>query len=486
MPRLDIRLKTNLAAIALLGNGPGQSGKKIRCRELSLSGGLLEGLPPETTAAFSVNIALPARGRVELVAEPLHWSGRHAVVRFFFPERQALTTMWGFIRDQALETGLCPYCGTERLAGADCCPFCGHCLSFSDRSYLDRHLAETFPERLKDRLGHLEPHVMERVLALLDSSVAGKVHASDDEEFVGTAPAILEVFAMIRRAATTDMNILILGESGTGKELTAQAIHEKSRRRDQPLVVVNCAAIPEGLLESELFGYERGAFTGAVATKKGRFEQADGGTIFLDEIGDLPAGLQAKLLRFLEDRTVERVGGKSGKRVDVRIIAATNCDLGAMVTEKHFRKDLFFRLNSFTITLPPLRERGEDAVILAKYFFARIGQAEQTALAGFSPAALRAIRAYLWPGNVRELINKVRRALVMASGEWIEPDDMELAAPAATPARQKGDISRERVCEALAASGHVLAHAARDLGVSRPTIYALLRKYQIRLPERQL
>jgi DNA-binding NtrC family response regulator len=485
MPRLDIRLKTNLAAVALLGNGHEQGAKKIRCRELSLSSGLVDGLPHETTAAFSMNIALPARGRVELVAEPLHWSGRQAVVRFFFPERQALTTMWGYIRDQALETGRCPYCGAERLAAGDCCPCCGHCLSFGDQSYLDRHLAETFPERLKDRLGHLEPHVMQRVLTLLDSTVAGKVYAASDEEFVGTAPAILEVFAMIRRAATTDMNILILGESGTGKELTAQAIHEKSQRRDQPLIVVNCAAIPEGLLESELFGHERGTFTGAVATRKGRFEQADGGTIFLDEIGDLQAGLQAKLLRFLEDRTVERVGGKGGKRVDVRIIAATNCDLESMVTENRFRKDLFFRLNSFTVTLPPLRERGEDAVILAKYFFATIGRAEQTVLAGFSPAALRAIRAYTWPGNVRELINKVRRALVMATGEWIEPADMELAVPAAIPARQKGEISREQVCAALSANGHVLAHAARDLGVSRPTIYALLRKHQIRLPECQ-
>jgi len=356
----------------------------------------------------------------------------------------------------------------------------------SAATYLDQHLQATLTERLAPRLEHLDTSFIQRIMAMMDRAIIGEVEASADEEFVGTTPAMLDVFAMIRRAAATDMNILILGESGTGKELTAKAIHDKSQRREGPLVVVNCAAIPEGLLEGELFGHEKGAFTGAHAAKKGRFEAANGGTIFLDEIGDLPTPLQAKLLRFLEDRVVERVGGKNGLRVDVRIIAATNCDLEGMVAASGFRGDLFYRLNSFTIKLPPLRDRGEDKVILAKYLFQKIGRIEQSPLAGLSDAALEAIRRHDWPGNVRELVNKVRRAIVMARSEWIEPADLELA-----PVLSAGGLAaavpgseRELVCAALASSGYVVARAARALGVSRPTLYSLLRRHQIELPAR--
>ena len=238
-------------------------------------------------------------------------------------------------------------------------------------------------------------------------------------------------------------------------------------------------------MEAELFGYEKGAFTGAVASKQGRFELADGGSIFLDEIGDLPAGLQAKLLRFLEDRTIERVGGKAGRRIDVRIIAATNCDLAAMVKKQNFRNDLFFRLNSFTIGLPPLRERGEDKVILAKYFFTKIGRAEQTHLAGFSEAALRTIRSYDWPGNVRELINKVRRALVMATGECIEPSDLELDQPGQASLFIEVDGSHERAISALEQNAYIVSRAAKALRVSRPTMYSLIKKHEIAMPFKQ-
>jgi len=407
-------------------------------------------------------------------------------VRFFFPQRQALASIWDYIRTQPHEPGVCPYCGQPESSTRTNCASCGRYLGFADATYLDQHLQATLAERLAPRLQHLDASFIQRIIAMMDRAIIGEVEARADEEFVGTTPAMLDVFAMIRRAAATDMNILILGESGTGKELTAQAIHEKSLRRDGPLVVVNCAAIPEGLLEAELFGHEKGAFTGAHAAKKGRFEMANGGTIFLDEIGDLPAPLQAKLLRFLEDRVVERVGGKNGVRVDVRIISATNCDLEGMVAKSGFRSDLFYRLNSFTIKLPPLRDRGEDKAILAKYLFHKIGRIEQSPLAGLSDSALEAIRRYDWPGNVRELVNKIRRAIVMASGEWIEPVDLELS-----PLLSAGGLAaavprneREMVRAALETSGYVVARAARALGVSRPTLYSLLRRHQIELPKR--
>lgn len=487
MPRLDIRLKTNLSGTAVHGAGPERIEEKVQCKELSLSGGLLAGLTAEPRSIFALSLALPALGRIELAAEPIKRCQNNTVVRFFFPKRQDLSSFWGYLRGQAVEQGTCPYCGKTLTGDRDTCSICGQCLLYTDKSYLDRHLRETFLGRIQERLTKLDPSFLQRVIALMDSTIIGLSQETSEEEFVGTAPAILEVFGMIRRAAATDMNILILGESGTGKELTAQAIHEKSLRKDKPLIVVNCAAIPEGLLEAELFGYEKGAFTGAYATKKGRFELADGGSLFLDEIGDLPSSLQAKLLRFLEDRTIERVGGKSGTKVDVRIIAATNCDLEGMVEKSRFRKDLFFRLNSFTIKLPPLRERGDDKVILAKYFFKKIAKVEQTSLVGFSDAALEAIRDYNWPGNVRELVNKVRRGLVMATGEYIEPLDMELNQKPmdVTVVEPHPDDERRKVFDILERNGFVVAHAAKALQVSRPTMYSLIKKFDIALPNKK-
>ena len=194
------------------------------------------------------------------------------------------------------------------------------------------------------------------------------------EEFVGTSPAMLQVFSRIRKVAKTDLSVLILGESGTGKELTALAIHERSPRKAKPFVTINCAAIPENLLEAELFGYEKGSFTGAYTSRKGKMESAEGGTIFLDEIGEMPMSLQAKLLRFLQDRVVERIGSTSGRRVNIRVIAATNCDLNCAQDEGRFRSDLYFRLDEFAIGLPPLRERGEDVVVLARYFLTKFAR----------------------------------------------------------------------------------------------------------------
>jgi len=295
---------------------------------------------------------------------------------------------------------------------------------------------------------------------------------------------MLKVFSLIREVAPTDIPVLILGESGTGKELTAKAIHERSQRHNKPFVVINCAAIPEALLEAELFGYERGAFTGAYTARKGKVEQAHGGTLFLDEIGDLSVGLQAKILRFLEDGTVERIGSRKPRRTNVRIIAATNRDLEEEVKRGGFRQDLFFRLNAFTIQLPPLRERGKDKVVLANYFLKKLCKENGAEQKHFSEEALAAIGSYRWPGNVREMINKIRRALVVSKGNALTPDDLSLESPAGEPSpsgikalREK--IERENLLKALEKTGYNISRTAKLLGISRPTVYNLMRRYGI-------
>ena len=314
-----------------------------------------------------------------------------------------------------------------------------------------------------------------------------KQEDSADEEaeplqMVGTSEAIRSVFGLIRRVASCDVPILLTGESGTGKELAALAIHDKSRRANGPFVAINCGAIPETLLESELFGVERGAYTGATQTRKGRFEAADGGTLLLDEIGDLAPVLQVKLLRFLQDHIIERVGGRTATHVDVRVIAATNRDLHAMVAAGTFREDLYFRLAVLTIDLPPLRDRDEDVVLMARFFLQRYRRDASRPLTGYSREAIDAILRYNWPGNIRELINRVRRAVVVAEGPLITPADLDLAqSHAVEPISSLRDARREaeRRCVRLALQrtyGNKM-EAARLLGISRTQLYELLARH---------
>ncbi len=281
------------------------------------------------------------------------------------------------------------------------------------------------------------------------------------------------------------LSVLILGESGTGKELTALAIHERSTRKSRPFVTINCAAIPENLLEAELFGHEKGSFTGAYATKKGKMESADGGTVFLDEIGEMPMSLQAKLLRFLQDRIVERVGSTSGKKVNVRVIAATNCDLDLAIQEGRFRSDLYYRLDEFAIQLPPLRDRGEDVVVLAKFFLNRFS-AEMGLTKAFTKKAIDAIEVYSWPGNVRELINKIRRAIVMSDGTTISVADLGLdgsktiKSPGVVPLKEEvNHVEAQKVREILQLCSNNISKAAKLLKVSRPSLYSRIKKYNI-------
>ena len=308
-------------------------------------------------------------------------------------------------------------------------------------------------------------------------------HVKAPSEMVGQSPSMQEVFRLIQRAGPSDKAVLILGESGTGKELVARALHRASRRADKPMVVINCAALPETLLESELFGHEKGAFTGAVNAKPGLFEVADGGTLFIDEIGELPGSLQAKLLRVLEDGSLRRIGSIQERRVNVRLLAATNRDLAKEVEAKRFREDLFYRINVMTLQLPPLRERKGDIGLLVDHFLGPGWEIE--------PAALQAINQYAWPGNVRQLINALERAKILADSELIRFHDLpkEVLAPP-DPARNGqapvleltddlATIQRSKVVEVLKRESGNKSKAARALGIDRRKLYRLLERYAI-------
>jgi two-component system, NtrC family, response regulator len=301
------------------------------------------------------------------------------------------------------------------------------------------------------------------------------------EQILGTTPSMQEIFRNIPRVAKSDATVLILGESGTGKELLAHAIHQRSRRRDHAFIPINCGAIPETLLESELFGHEKGAFTGAHVQRKGRLEMADRGTLFLDEIGEISPMLQVKLLRFLQERTIERVGGRESIRLDLRVIAATNQDLKSLMERGLFRQDLFYRLSVVSIQVPALHDRGEDIALLANAFLRRAGASRRRVQ--FTPEALRALMAYPWPGNIRELENKVSRALIMARGRMIEPADLDLeAAPDERPPslrEARGQAERKALMAVLSRHRGNISQAARELKVSRPTLHSLLDKYEL-------
>lgn len=308
------------------------------------------------------------------------------------------------------------------------------------------------------------------------------------EGIVATDAGMQKVIRMIEKVAPTNASVLILGESGTGKELVARAIHARSDRRNRRFVAINCAAIPEQLLESELFGYEKGAFTGAVKQTLGKVETAEGGTLFLDEIGDMPLSLQAKLLRFLQDRVIERLGGRDPIAVDVRVVCATNQDLGALIAAQKFRQDLFYRISEVTIPLPPLRRRAGDAVVLANAFLKRAAAENPKAPRSFTEEALVAIQRHDWPGNVRELENKVRAATIMAAGPQITADDLGLGA--ATGRFQMLNLKgvrtaaeRQAVQQALSLTSGNLSAAAELLGVTRPTLYDLLEKLSLKPAE---
>jgi len=337
----------------------------------------------------------------------------------------------------------------------------------------------TSNDRVVDAVGHAYGMV-----ALHENASNDARDGRAEGEMVGSCDAMLALFRSIRKVAMTDAPVFISGESGTGKELTAVAIHERSVRREQPFVAINCGAIPAHLLQSELFGYERGAFTGANQRKIGRVEAANGGTLFLDEIGDLPLESQASLLRFLQERKVERLGGHGSTAVDVRIISATHVDMQTAMIEGRFRADLYHRLCVLQIDEPPLRARGKDIELLAKHMLDRFKKDASRRLRGFAPDAIAAIHNYGWPGNVRELINRVRRAIVMSEGRQISARDLELGeyvevAPVSL-AQAREAAERQAIELALLRHRGRLGDAAQELGISRVTLYRLLSAHGMR------
>ncbi len=316
-----------------------------------------------------------------------------------------------------------------------------------------------------------------------------KGHEGGMHGILGQCPQMEEVFSTIRKIASADIPVLILGENGTGKELVARAIHAQSLRKDGPMIPINCGAIPENLLEAELFGHEKGAFTGAVGQVRGKVEYADGGTLFLDEIGEMPQPLQVKMLRFLQDKTMQRVGGREMIEVDARIVAATNVDIDAAIKAAVFREDLYYRIGVITLELPPLRERGEDICLLGNFFLNRYITEFGKKIRGFSSAAEHALRAYAWPGNVRELENKIKRAILMADGLFLEPVDLgfepnEHAAVTfptdeMTLKQARDRLEREMLVASLKSHEGNVAKASEHLGVSRPTFYDLMKKHHL-------
>lgn len=301
---------------------------------------------------------------------------------------------------------------------------------------------------------------------------------------ITAAPAMTKVARMIERVASADVSVMLLGASGTGKELLARGLHDTSGRAKKPFIAINCAAIPENLLEAELFGYEKGAFTGAIKTTEGKIEMAEGGTLFLDEVGDIPLPLQVKLLRFLQERVIERIGGRKTIPVDVRIVCATHQDLEAMIGEQRFREDLYYRLAEIVVRIPPLAERHGDPTLLAHHFLKKFGRDLNRSVKGFTPDALAALNAWHWPGNVRELENRMKRAVIMTEGSRISAADLDLVDKPEEAellnlktAREIAD--RKAIRLALARTENNISNAAKLLGVSRPTFYDLLKQHNI-------
>ena len=304
------------------------------------------------------------------------------------------------------------------------------------------------------------------------------------EDIVGVSSQMQAVFTMIRKVAPTSAPVLILGESGTGKEMVARALHRRSPQHDGPFVAINCNSIPENLLESELFGHEKGSFTGAHTQRKGHIETAEGGTLFLDEIGELPPPVQVKLLRFLQEKRFQRVGGRQEIRSDTRVVAATNINLQEAVTSGRFREDLYFRLAVVVVKVPPLRERGDDIGLVAKEFLRRYGAQHRKGTVTFTADAQRALTLHSWPGNVRELQNRVQRAVIMAEGRRVTAADLELTDALADQTPQtlreaREAVERDLVQHAIQRHGGRITAAALELGVSRPTLYELMEKLRI-------
>jgi len=474
------RIKTSLPVIV----EQNQIQSKTIITDLSAGGAYIQSLSFESQVGDTVRIKyqIPKYGHLEHSGRAIRLDRGGFALFFYHMDRTSKEKLWKYVLDHLANVEICPYCGEPDNRLSPVCRVCGWSLDFQFPTYIEYHERRFLLQRLYARAEHLETEQIRSLLHSFGMDTLGGTASVELGEMVGASPIMLEVFAKIRKIAPTDIPVLILGESGTGKELAARAIHERSNREERPFLPIHCSAIPESILEAELFGYEKGALAGADSSKGGNFEHADGGTLFLDEIGELPLGLQAKLLRVLEDQLVERVGGIQGRKVNVRLISATHRDLQAAITQERFRGDLYYRLGAFTLRLPPVRERGGDKTLLAKYFLKTLSPGAEASKA-FTEETLELIAHYHWPGNVREIINKVRRAIIMSHDHWIRPEDLDIE-PSADPApknvplrRMREKLEKEKIETVLRLCGNNISKAARMLEVSRPTVYTLKRKY---------
>jgi len=449
--------------------------------DLSLYGMKIKNHPLDTCDNDNVEITFETDSVVSLRGRMLNYRPGHSVVLFKESPETLASTIGRYITKKIYEGKRCPYCKERLFDEEKSCPKCNMYLDFTSPDII-KILKDFKIGKVIERLTGTEKEKIERGL-------------EENKEMIGTSEAMKKVFQLIRKFAPTDYPVLIIGETGTGKELTARAIHERSNRADKPFVVVNCAAIPHDLLEAELFGYEKGAFTGADKKRIGKIEYANGGTLFLDEIGDMPYDLQSKILRFLQEYTFERIGSNETKTADVRIIAATNVDLDQAVKEGKFRRDLYYRLSVLTIKLPPLRDRGEDPVIMAKYFVERYSKELGKNIKGLTADALEVIRDHPWPGNVRELINTIRKAVVLTDKEFIDVEDLDLKVKCNPQGSGNGedilnlkrnieDLERRLLKEAFILAKGNISKVAKMLGISRPKVYKLMEKHGIgEIPE---
>ncbi|MGA1870570.1 MAG: sigma 54-interacting transcriptional regulator [bacterium] len=487
--RLDVRARVRLPIEVFYNNNNRTIEKDAMLSELSLSGVFLKPLPHMSQSdLLSLKIRLPMNNDEIIVAgEKVRQSDKGVAVRFLFLDKNIQGKLWQYIKKYTLmNSDKCPYCNHIHAPGEVYCRNCNGLLSFQDNQYLDKHIRQTLNKRCISRVKMLNCEQAQRVMDFIDNDLLKGRNIIGREELIGISESIQKVHSLVSKVAPTDMSVLILGESGTGKELTAKMIHQQSTRWNKPFIAFNCAAIPEGLLEAELFGYEKGSFTGAYTSRKGKIEIANEGTIFLDEIGDMPMNLQSKILRLLQERSIERLGSSKNKNINVRFIAATNIDINTAIQEGRFRRDLYFRLDEFTIVLPPVRERNNDSLMLATYFLNKFSKKMGKKIL-FTKEAKEVIKSYHWPGNVREIMNKIKRSIAITDNEFITPQELNLSQYVNEPtlpfiksiAKERHAVEKQKLIEALNSCDNNISRTAKILQVSRPTIYKLMRKYFI-------
>lgn len=400
--------------------------------------------------------------------------------------------LWDYIIENLNDYNKCPYCGEQYDKRPSVCKNCGWKLILNSKGYAKYHEKMCLVKKLHSMVETQSIEQLEKIISFIDINILDKKSRRKLQELVGASSVMMDVFSKIKKIAPTDFTVLIQGESGTGKELVARAIHELSERKNKPFVKINCASIPETLIESELFGYEKGSFTGAYKSKKGKFEFANEGTIFLDEVGAMQFNLQAKLLRVIQESVIEKIGLDTinGKNVNVRIIAATNQDLRVAIAKDAFRDDLYYRLSTFILNLPPVRDRGNDKLILAKYFLKKFCR-EMSITKTFAAEAIEATSSYEWPGNVREIMNKVQNAVILSKNDHITSEDLFLehgkildagaifSGNIITLKEARQIAEKEQLMEALIEFNHNISKVAKYLKLSRQTVYSLKKKYSI-------